>query len=94
MPDILTPIPTFEELAASTEQHSRRIMVTVDGENVMNFTRLSPEILEAALKARGFEFEDICEVPEEDMQYYLYEPNWLTDDSERFALKLAANVEA
>lgn len=50
-------------------------------ENVMVFTRLEPAAVIAALKDK-ITFVDAYEVRDEDCQFYLYDPLWLTEEQE------------
>jgi len=46
-------------------------------EDVMIFTEkehITPEWVEDNLKIKGLEYTDICEVKDEELQYYIYEP--------------------
>jgi hypothetical protein len=50
------------------------------GENVMllGATLINADDMEAYFKLRALDFDDVTEVPEHNMQYYLYDPFWLT----------------
>lgn len=48
------------------------------GEDVMIFTNtLTVEEVERRLKAKGKTYGEIYEVPDQDVQYYIYEPCWI-----------------
>lgn len=65
--------------------------VNGSGDDVMIFTNLSLAVIEAAYKASGkITYDDACEVKDEDVGYYIYEPCWLTEKEEQVAIKLAA----
>ena len=58
--------------------------------DVMVFTDLSAEVLEAAYRAEGsVTFDECYAVPDNDVQYYLYEPCYLDKKEERRAIELA-----
>ena len=64
--------------------------VNGSGDNVMVFTTLTAALLSAAYRNTTVTFDECCEVPEADVQYYLHEPCWLNLDEEARARKLAA----
>ena len=59
------------------------IMVFTENEN------LTPEIAEAGLKEAGYDVVETYEVPDDELQYYCYEPLWSTPDFERGVMKNA-----
>lgn len=72
----------------------RNILVTdagEEGENVMVFTNLDAPILAAALTARQFPFSDCHEVPDEDVQFHVFDPLWLSPATEH---RCRLNVQA
>jgi hypothetical protein len=59
------------------------------GENVMVFTEtVNAEQLANALRKQDHPFTDCYEVPEDQHQFYLFEPLWLEDHQEAFIHKL------
>ena len=74
--------------------------VCIDGiptnENAMVFTNLTPAILEAAyrnpLSKPRITWTDLCDVPDQDVAYYLYEPSWLSPAEEERARQLARQL--
>lgn len=66
--------------------------VKVDGEvsDVMVFTVLTAEILDAAYKAvDAVNYDEIYEVPDKDVGYYDYEPCYMSEAEEARAVELA-----
>lgn len=57
-------------------------------ENVMVFTTLDAETLAKIYRSVGVEFAEALEVPEEERQFYTYEPLWMSETKEAHALKL------
>ncbi len=63
------------------------------GENVLVFTRLSAETLQASIEkapVRKLTFDDCQPIREDEVQFYLFEPCWLTPEQEELAEKIAA----
>ena len=63
------------------------------GEGVMVFTeneKITPEVVLTALRKKGVDIIEAYEVPDHDVQYYIYEPLWLTPKTEEVMLSLAA----
>ncbi len=59
----------------------RNILVTdtgEEGESIMVFADLEASILAAALRSRRFPFSECYEVPDSEVQFYLFEPLWLS----------------
>lgn len=75
---------------------SKSILVTDlngSGEDVMVFTNLDAKTLEAAYRNSGkVTFGEIYEVPNDDVQFYIYEPCWLSEKEESQARKLASKT--
>ena len=63
--------------------------VNGSGDDVMLFTTLDAETLRAAYSNTNVTYEELYEVAEEDLQYYLYEPCWLTTKEEAVAARMA-----
>lgn len=81
-------LPSHEEIN-QIEPFSRCVLVTDfgdDGENVLNYTRLPAEVIEAALIANGATFGECYEIPAEDTSLYCFEPSWLSDTLEHTIL--------
>jgi hypothetical protein len=71
----------------------RNILVTgipPEGENVMVFTSLAADTLQSALRILSFEFEDCYEVREDEVQFYCFDPLWLSPAQETRCRSLAA----
>lgn len=63
--------------------------------DVMVFAKqLTAEQLQAAFSAKGFTWEDCYEVPGDDLQFYLYDPCFLSDQEEAQALKLVSALDS
>jgi len=77
-----------------TKSPTRNVLITNvndSGEDVMAYTRLTAETLSNAYRQSGkVTFDEIYEVPDCDVQFYLYEPCWLTEAEEARAIELAA----
>lgn len=78
-------------------ENPKAVMFTnVDGSdtNVMVFTSLDAGTIEKAYRNAPHQpqFDEVYEVPEQDVPYYLYEPCWLTIEEEERARQLAASV--
>lgn len=59
-------------------------------EAVMVFTETATaEQLAATLRNRGMHFDECYEVPENERQFYIYEPCWLTPENEQRVLNAA-----
>ncbi len=61
------------------------------GEGVMVFTeneKITPEVVLTALRKKGFDVIETYEVPTDDLQYYIYEPLWLSAKHEEVILSL------
>lgn len=72
----------------------KNIFVNLEsGDGVMIFTeneRITPEVVEKALKKRGMNVIETYEVPEADLQYYIYDPFWPSAKYEERMLELAS----
>ena len=65
-------------------------VVDEEDPDMMVFTNLSAEVIQAAYKADGRVTWDECyEVTDQDVGYYLYSACWLSESEERRALQLA-----
>ena len=67
--------------------------VNDSGEDVLVFTNLTAEILQAAYDKAPKDkitYDEIYAIPEGDQQFYIYEPYWLSPAQEARAIKLAA----
>ncbi len=77
-----------------TETPLRNVFLTNvngSGDDVMAYTRLTAETLSNAYRQSGkITFDEIYEVPDNDVQFYLYEACWLTEAEEARAVELAA----
>ena len=63
-----------------------------DGAGVMVFTeneKITPEIVEKGFKYKGFDILETYEVPTDDLQYYIFDPLWLTPEKEEVLLGFA-----
>lgn len=58
------------------------------GDDVMAFTSLSLDVFARAFTGR-ITWDEIYEVPDQDVSTYIYEPFWPTKEQEAHALKLA-----
>ena len=70
------------------------LVTNFDGtdENVMIFTELHPKQFERFFTIVGKSFGEICEVPDVDCQYYIYDPVWVSEAQHKNILKtLKAN---
>jgi hypothetical protein len=86
-------MPKHPKHSAKYPEHTRAIFVANvngSGEDVMVFTTLSAEQLERTYRHTSLTFEEIYEVPEQDIGTHLWEPCWLTLAEEARALELAA----
>jgi hypothetical protein len=75
--------------------NTRAILITDvngSGDDVMVFTSLPPEVLEAAYATTEITWAEFYEVPAKDLAYYLYEPCWLTLEEEARARELATKL--
>ena len=83
----------FRHLQRLTHTAMPSILVTNfqdNGEDVMVFTeKASADQLAASLKARGAHFDECYEVPEQERQFYCFEPCWLTPNNEAIVLAAA-----
>ena len=72
----------------------RNIFVNLkSGDGVMIFTeneKITPEVVEKALRKRGMAVIEAYEVPETDLPYYIYEPFWPSPKYEERMLELAS----
>lgn len=61
-----------------------------EGEDVMVFTEkaTAPQI-EARLKAKNAHFDECYEVPENERQFYVFDPCWLSPKTEELVLAQA-----
>ena len=67
--------------------------VNDSGDDVLVFTNLTPEILQAAYAKAPLHkitYDECYAIPEGDEGYYLWEPCWLTAKQEAHATALAA----
>lgn len=65
------------------------------GDGVMLFTeneKITPDVVETALRKRGMGIIEAYEVPESDLQYYIYDPFWSSPKYEERLLELAASA--
>lgn len=53
------------------------------GENVMIFTNLGFREIKNKLKRSGAIFGEVYEVPDNELSFYLYEPLWLEEKTEK-----------
>ena len=63
------------------------------GDGVMVFTeneKITPEVVEKALRKRGMDIIEAYEVPDYDVQYYIYDPFWPSPKYEERMLELAS----
>ena len=74
----------------------KNIFVNLEsGDGVMIFTeneQITPEVVEKGLRKRGMDVIEAYEVPEHDLQYYIYDPFWPSPKYEQRLLELAASV--
>lgn len=76
----------------------RNILVTnIDGtgENVLVYTSLDANTLAIALvhsPTLAVSFDDCVEIPDDDVQYHLFEPSWLTVEEENRCRKIAEEI--
>ena len=74
----------------------KNIFVNLEsGEGVMIFTeneQITPEVVEKGLRKRGMAVIEAYEVPEHDLQYYIYDPFWPSPKYEQRLLELAASA--
>lgn len=75
---------------------TRNIYVNMEsGDGVMIFTeneKITPEVVLAALKKRGMNIMEAYEVPDYNLQYYVYDPFWPSQKYEERMLELAASA--
>jgi len=64
--------------------------VNGSGDDVLVYTRLDAETLAAAYRDTGITFDECYAIKDEDVQYYLFEPCWLTAAEESRALELSS----
>lgn len=65
------------------------------GDGVMVFTeneKITPEVVEKALRKKGMDIIEVYEVPDYDVQYYIYDPFWSSPKYEERMLELAASA--
>lgn len=65
----------------------------VSGDGVMVFTeneKITPEVVEKALRKKGMDIIEVYEVPDYDVQYYIYDPFWPSPKYEERMLELAS----
>ena len=65
------------------------------GDNVIIFTeneKITPEVVEKALRKRGMDVIEAYEVTEHDLQYYIYDPFWPSPKYEERMLELAESA--
>ena len=74
----------------------KNIFVNLEsGDGVMIFTeneQITPEVVEKGLRKRGMAIIEAYEVPEHDLQYYIYDPFWPKKQWEDRLLELAASA--
>ena len=74
----------------------KNIFVNLEsGDGVMIFTeneQITPEVVEKGLRKRGMAVIEAYEVPEHDLQYYIYDPFWPKKRWEDRLLELAASA--
>lgn len=74
----------------------KNIFVSLEsGDNVMIFTeneKITPEVVEKALRKRGMDIIEAYEVPETDLRYYIYDPFWPSPKYEERMLELAESA--
>ena len=75
-------------------EHTRAIYLTnvnASGADVMIFTSLTAAVIERAYRnaPRQTTWDELYEVPQADVGYYIYEPCWLTLDEEAVAREFA-----
>lgn len=58
-------------------------------DNVMVFSNLPAKIVESAYSGTKITFDECYEVPAEDIQYYIFQPCYLSSAEEKRAIKLA-----
>jgi len=68
------------------DENTKNLLVTDfldagDGDNVMIFTNKphTEKTITEALTKNGATFTEVIDVPEKDLQYYIYEPCYLND---------------
>ncbi len=62
----------------------KNILITdYRGENVMVFTVVPLNTIKNKLDKDGEEYSDIFEVKDDDLQFYVYEPLWLDEKTEK-----------
>jgi hypothetical protein len=62
----------------------KNILITdYRGENVMVFTTVPLNKIKEKLDKDGEEYSDIFEVKDDDLQFYVYEPLWLDEKTEK-----------
>jgi hypothetical protein len=62
----------------------KNILITdYRGENVMVFTAVPLNTIKNKLDKDGEEYSDIFEVKDDDLQFYIYEPLWLDEKTEK-----------
>ena len=73
----------LEDMIKTTTDKIKNILVTgFDNadEDVMIFTEtLTIEKIKERLESKGHTFDDIYEVPTEDLQYFIYEACWIEE---------------
>lgn len=69
----------------------RYLFTDVDNtqDNVMIFTRIPLSVLQQAFQSRGITWTDAFPVDVDEMQFYLFEPMYLTEDQEKAAYIIA-----
>lgn len=65
----------------------KNILITnYRGENVMVYTNLDVAPIKAKLDKDGEEYGDIFEVPDNEVSFYVFEPLWLEEKTEKILL--------
>ena len=79
------------------ERNLNNILITNvngNGDDVLVYTVLDAVTLANAYSKTKITFEECYAIKDEDVQYYLFEPCWLTEAEEARARELAAPAQA
>ena len=79
------------------ERNLNNILITNvngTGDDVLVYTVLDAVTLANAYSKTKITFEECYAIKDEDVQYYLFEPCWLTEAEEARARELAAPAQA
>ena len=75
---------------------TRNIFISYEnGSSVMAFTKnekITPEIVETVLRNGGIDVIEAYYVPDDQLEYYCYEPYWFTPKVEERYLELASQT--